>query len=210
MPIRTSSGGKKWELAPEGMHVARCYRVIDCGTHTDPTWGKAQPKVLVMFELPNKRREEDDKPYVVGNRYTLSHHEKARLRKDLESWYGKRFDDRHLDKAGGFDLEKLLGRPAMLNIVHSEDGRYANIRAVNPLPDGTVCPDPINPPVSLSLDPEDFDAEVFESLSEGLQEWIAESPEYKQLSDTPSVEEEESARAAGPNGDAASDDIAPF
>ena len=52
--------------------------------------------------------------------------------------------------------------------------------------------------------------EVFENLSEGLQEWIAELPEYKQLGDAPSVEPDEPVSAAGLDDDPAPDDIAPF
>ncbi len=210
MPIMANRAGKKFELAPEAMHVARCFQIIDCGTHWNEKWKKDERIVRVYFELPTARRLEDGEPHRVSVRYTVSLHPKSRLRRDLESWNGKRFDDRELEMTGGFDLEKLLGQPAMLNVVHSEDGLYANITSVNPLPTGTVCPDRINATVSLSLDSEDFDVEVFEGLPEGLQEWIAESPEYKQLSDTPSVEPDEPVSAAGPNDDPMPDTIAPF
>src|SRR3990167_9161025 len=123
MAVRTTNaGGGDFEKAPEGMHVARCYKIIDCGTHINPTFGKKQRLAWIMFELPKAlmtKGEYAGKPFSIGKRYGLSHNEKATLRYDLESWYGKRFDTAKLDAAGGFDLEKLIGPPAMLNIVHS-------------------------------------------------------------------------------------------
>ena len=40
----------------------------------------------------------------VARVYTLCLHERAALRKDLESWRGRKFTEQELD---GFDLEKL-------------------------------------------------------------------------------------------------------
>jgi hypothetical protein len=179
----TNAGGEGFEKAPEGMHVARCYKIIDCGTHINPTFGKKQRLAWVFFELPKALMTKGDfagKPFTIGKRYGLSHNEKSMLRADLESWYGKRFDTAALDKAGGFDLEKVLGRPAMVNIIHSEDGKYANIKAINPLPEGFTCPDPVNEPFVFSL--AEFDRAKFDKLSEKMQEFVSSSDEYQAMS----------------------------
>jgi len=185
MAVRTTNaGGGDFEKAPEGMHVARCFKIIDCGTHINPTFGKKQRLAWIFFELPKAlmtRGEYEGKPFSIGKRYGLSHNEKSTLRSDLESWYGKRFDTAALDKAGGFDLEKLIGRPAMLNIVHSEDGKYANIKAINPLPEGFECPPSINEPFTFSL--ADFDRATFEKLSDKMKEFISSSDEYRAMSE---------------------------
>lgn len=185
MAVRTSNaGGGDFEKAPEGMHVARCFKIVDCGTHLNPTFAKKQRLAWVYFELPKAlltRGELAGKPFVIGKRYGLSHNEKSTLRSDLESWYGKRFDTAALDSAGGFDLEKVLTRPAMLNIVHSEDGKYANIKALNPLPEGFECPPAINAPFVFSLS--DFDRAAFASLSDKMQEFIMQSDEYRAMSE---------------------------
>lgn len=179
MAIKTSNSGGDFEKAPEGMHIARCFKLIDCGTHIDKKRNKKKRIGWLFFELPNALMQPDDKgqqrPFVVGRRYTLSHNEKALLRLDLESWYGKQFNTGELDKAGGFDLEKLLGRPAMVNVIYSEDGKYANIKSINPLVQGMECPAPINPVFSFSID--EVNTEKFEQLSDKMQQFIKESEE---------------------------------
>lgn len=179
MSLHTKNSGGDFELAPTGMHIARCYAVIDLGTHEDPTFGKKKHYVRIQHELPNTKMTNEKlagRPFSISNRYTLSHNEKALLRVHLESWYGKKFNDAELDKAGGFDLTKLLGRPAFINIVHSENGKYANIGSINPVPAGMECPLAINPPIMFSF--ENFDERVFESLSQKTQDYIKESDEW--------------------------------
>lgn len=182
MSLHTKNSGGDFELAPAGMHIARCYAVIDLGTHEDPTFGKKKHYVRIQHELPNTKMTNEKlagKPFSVSNRYTLSHNEKAILRVHLESWYGKKFNDAELDKAGGFDLSKLLGRPSFINIVHSENGKYANIGSINPVPAGMECPPAINAPVIFTF--ETFDQSIFDSLSEKTQDYIKESEEWAAL-----------------------------
>lgn len=184
MAIKTSNSGGDFEKAPEGMHVARCFRIIDCGTHLDEKWKKSKRIGWLFFELPLALMEPDEKgnqrPFVIGKRYTLSHNEKAILRLDLENWYGKQFNTPELDNAGGFDLEKLIGRPAMVNVVHSEDGKYANIKSINPLPKGMECPAQINQSFTFSID--EVNTPKFEQLSEKMREFIKTAQE---LNDKP-------------------------
>lgn len=181
MAIKTSNSGGDFEKAPEGMHVARCVRIIDCGTHLDEKWNKSKRIGWLFFELPNALMAADEenkqRPFMVGKRYTLSHNEKALLRTDLESWYGKQFNTGELDKAGGFDLEKLIGRPAMVNIVYSEDGKYANIKSITPLVHGMNCPDQINESFSFSID--EYGTEKYKQLSDRMQQFISEAEEVK-------------------------------
>lgn len=179
MAIKTQQGGVDFEKAPEGMHIGRCFKVVDCGTHFDEKFKKMKHLVSVFFELPNVLMTEGDaagKPFIISKRYTLSHDERAILRLDLESWYGKKFDTDALDSAGGFDLSKsykdkgIVGRPCFLNVVHSRDGKYANIMSINPLPKEVTCPPQINPSFVFELDP--FDEDKFAKLSDKMQEWI--------------------------------------
>ena len=180
MAIRTSNaGGGDFEHPPEGMRLARCFKIVDMGTHLNPVYSKEIHKAQIYFELPNtlmKDGPSTGKPFIVKQAYTLSHHKKANLRIALEGWYGKRFDTKALDQAGGFDLEKLIGRPALVNIVHSEDGKYANIATINPLPDGMECPPQFYDSFVFSL--EDFNPARFAELSQKMQDYIKESGEY--------------------------------
>lgn len=205
MAIKTSNSGGDFKLAPEGMHVARCFKIIDCGTHLDEKFQKQKRIGWLFWELPVALMEADDKgvqkPFIIGKRYNLSHNEKSILRLDLENWYGKRFNTVDLDKSGGFDLEKVIGRPALLNVVHSEDGKYANIASVNPLAQGMACPNAVNPPFVFSLD--DVDSDKFAQLSEKMQSFIKEC---RELSNKPNVR---TANVSADEHPAFSDDI-PF
>lgn len=177
MAIRTTNNSSGFELCPPGVHVARCCRVIDCGTRVDPTFGKRRRQAWIFWELPKSLRGEKNEPHLVGKRYTLSHNEKANLRADLESWYGQHFDDKALDDAGGFDLEKLIGRPGLINVVHSQDGKYANVASIMPLPAGMECPPAITVEIVFGFEP--YNPAVFEELSDGMKEYIKGSEEWQ-------------------------------
>src|SRR5208337_1405024 len=66
-------------------------------------------------------------------RYTLSLHEKAALRKDLESWRGRTFTEEELK---GFDVENVLDVPCLLNVIHNGTSGtvYANVSGIMKLP----------------------------------------------------------------------------
>ena len=134
-----ASKGSSFTPCPAGTHVAVCIDVVDLGM-VKSTYGertKTQHKVNVIWEIGEKR--DDGKPFRPRKRYTLSLHEKASLRKDLESWRGRPFTDSELE---GFDLEALLGVPAMLCVVHAASGGnvYANVTAIMRPPRGMEAP----------------------------------------------------------------------
>ena len=128
-PVKNENG-KDFAPAPEGVHQAVCVDVVDLGwlevTYAGQTSKKH--KINIAWQIAEDR--EDGKPYLVFKRYTLSLHEKATLRKDIESWLGKRFGH-----SGGFDVETLIGKNCMLNVTHNPVGDkvYANVVSVMPL-----------------------------------------------------------------------------
>lgn len=166
-----------YKIAPEGMAVARCYRIIDLGSQWSERFKSSSPKIMISWELPDVLME-DGRPFSIVESYTLSLSEKASLRPHLESWRGRKFTD---DEAKGFDVSKLIGQPCLINVVHSVDGQYANIGAITPMMKGAVCPPLINTPVILNLDSDKFDKAVYDALSDKLKEKIAASPEYKAI-----------------------------
>lgn len=180
--------GGNFETTPAGTFVARCYRFIDLGSHDQTFQGEnkgLKRLVMVGFELPTELMttgEYAGKPFTIHKRYTWSTHEKANMRKDLESWRGKKFNDSDFGP-GGFDVRNLLGVPCTLSIAHSDkDGStYANITGIGPPMRGIALPEQINPQVFLSLEPQLFDREIYNGLSEKLQKFIADTPEYKTL-----------------------------
>jgi len=81
-------------------------------------------------------RNAEDKRFVVTKTYTASLNEKANLRKDLESWRGRPFT---VEELQGFDLEKVVKAPCMLNLVAqtTKAGKtWTGIAAIMPLAKG--------------------------------------------------------------------------
>jgi len=187
MPIiATNSGGDfKQILPPQGNHTAICVRMIHVGTTTNEYLGekKRQNRVRLYFELSHEKAifnpENGEENFMVSKEYTLSMHEKATLRKDLESWRGKAFTE---DEAKAFDITKLLGIPCMVNIIikthETTKNTYAQIASISGLPKGMAKPDRVNDLFEFSVS--DFDETKFLTLSEWLQNKIKESEEYQE------------------------------
>lgn len=177
-----SSSGSDYKPVPAGSYIATSVRVIDLGTQTSNYQGqeKAQRKVLITWEIPEVEIELEDgnMPALISSSYTASLHEKASLRKVLESWRGRSFT---ADELKGFDLKNVLGKPCMINVVHTEkDGNtYANVAAVMPLPKGVKGAPASHELINVDLD--DFEEDAFERLSDRLQDKIRVSPEYKAI-----------------------------
>ena len=168
-------------LAPAGNHIARCYSMIHIGTVDTDYMGELKQlnKVQITWELPNElhvfKEENGEQPFVISKEYTLSMHEKANLRKDLESWRGKGFTEM---EAESFDITNLLSIPCMLNVIHktSQKGNdYATVSGITPVPKGLDCPEQINPSFEFNFF-EEFGN--LEKLPEWLRDKIKKTPEY--------------------------------
>lgn len=170
--------------APAGNHVARCVRVIDLGMQKDDgQFGlKIQHKLMLTWELPDEKHtfkeENGPEPFQVSKEYTVSLHEKAGLRKELESWRGRAFTAEELD---AFNVGKLLGAPCLLNVIHSPrkdgGGMRAKVGGISPLPKGFKCPDAISPQIKYEV--EQMRDETFKSLPEWIQNRIASCEDWK-------------------------------
>ena len=181
MALKAPSGNNtSRQIAPEGAYPARCYQIVDLGTtmQTGQFPGKKR-KVQFIFELPTETYEfekgEGLKPFYARSIYNLSMNEKAVLRRDIESWAGKKMSN---EIAGNFDIFTLLGRPCIVNITHIEkgDATYANIIGMSPLPKGMVCPPAFNN--ALCYNTEEHDEAVFSQLPEFIQDKIKMSDEW--------------------------------
>lgn len=169
LTLSDSGGGGDFELVPEGTHIARCVRIIDLGMQPG---GKdfPEPKKTVMFtfEIPAEMRliNGDERPALISRRFTASLHEKATLRKFLETWRGRKFTK---DELAGFELRKVLGQPCMLTVVHSDSAgkHYANIQAAAAMPRGSVAPPQMETPVYYEI--EQGQDETYRSFGEKLQ-----------------------------------------
>ncbi len=175
-----TGGGGDFSPMPSGNHVAVCNMVVDLGkqrTVSQMYGEKIKPQVYIRWETPDETIEWDDRdgnkhsgPRVIGKIYTVSLHENANLRADLESWRGKPFTK---DELAGFDISKLLGVPCMVNVTQTErNGKtYANVAAVTPLPK-SLRESP--PKSSNGLILHDEDSNAYDDLPEWLQKKIDE------------------------------------
>ena len=184
----SGGGGGEFTPVPQGMHLARCYRVIDLGTQESSYLGtvKHLPKVMVQFEVHG---EDDDgnpivtakgEPMSISKNFTLSLGEMATLRKDLQTWRGREFTAEELR---GFELKNVLGAWAMISVIKAmgANGKeYTNIAAILSVPPAikkTGMPDGHNDLKMFSIDEPDM--VLFDSFSNGLREKIQKSPEWQ-------------------------------
>lgn len=183
MSIIASNNGTTFAPVPAGTYAARCYSMIHIGTVVEEYMGenKELNKVRITWELPTElkvfKEENGEQPYSVSKEFTLSMHEKANLRKFLESWRGKGFSE---EEAKSFDITKLLGKSCLISIIHKtskQGSQYAVISSCSTLPKGMVCPEQINP--SFEFNWENFDQEKFDKLPDWLKDKMKTSNQYK-------------------------------
>lgn len=185
----TESSSSTFTPVPAGMHLARCYRIIDLGTQKTEYKGdvKNLHKAMFQFEVHSEDSQGEPlltskgDPMTVSKSYTVSLADKSNLRKDLQTWRGKDFTK---DELRGFELKNVLGQWAMLSVVEVErDGNtYTNITSVNPVPQSIKkngMPEGKNELKIFSID--DADMTFFDSLSENLKNKIRQSPEWDNL-----------------------------
>ena len=186
--IAKDSGGGNFKKVPPGAYIGRCFSLIDLGTQfTDGAYGpKSQHKIKIGFELFGEDEQGEpltidvdgqQMPLTISKTYTVSLHEKAGLRRDLAAWRGKDFTD---EEARAFDVAKLLGAYAMVNVTISEtNGKsYTNIAGLTPIPGAlkNAKPAPVHANQVFDLDTPDM--AVFEAFHEKLQDAIKRSPEW--------------------------------
>lgn len=167
-----------FELAPAGENIARCIKFIDLGTQTGTYNGKTTTarKLMLYWELLGDQRKNNGSPFVVSKFYTMSMHERAALRKDVEAWRGEPFVGK---SAYAFDVLSVLDQYCRVWVQHSmgSSGMRANVANVLPLPDDYARPEPVNAVAKFTLQDPDFD--VFLDLSQGVRNMIESSPEWK-------------------------------
>lgn len=161
-----------------GTYFAVCIGSVDLGeqetTYNNKT--KYVNQVQLIFELPGELIEVDGEmqPRWLSRRFTVSSSNKSNLRKFVEAWLAKKFSDQEFPE---FDTNDLVGRPAMLSVVLSEDGQYANIVSAAALPKGVPAPVAKSPFIRFDID--NWDDKTFDTMPEYLQELIQNSTQYK-------------------------------
>jgi len=172
-----TTGSNDFDPIKQGVHYGVCFAIYDLGTTFNDRFGKSAHKIIMMWEVQDERMEikGDDLPRAISKQYTLSLHEKANLRRDLEIIRGQPFTESELE---GFDLKNVLGHTCQLQILHTKkDGKtYANVASVMGLAPGTSPLKPENPLKWFSLEE---DADIPDSVPEWVAKLIQESDEWK-------------------------------
>ena len=141
--LAKGSSGGDFTPAPAGTFNAVCVDVVDKGIVERTYEGRTSHDHMVGLVWEIDEEDEQGRRFLVFARYKISLHEKATLRKILDTWRGRPFTPKDLEE--GFDLEKLVGAPAMVTIVHNDgkEGKvFANVQAVTTLPRGMAKLEP--------------------------------------------------------------------
>lgn len=132
---------EEFEKHPEGWVLGVCTRVIDTGTHWNDKKQKDLRKIMIVFESANimSGGEFDGQPFLLFNNFNYSMYQNSMLCQFVENWRGRRFEAQ--DQADNFDLSKLIGQTAFMNIVHNEN-KFVNIQTIGPVPNDMTAPQP--------------------------------------------------------------------
>lgn len=204
-----------FEPCPAGLHLARCYRLVDMGTQRSEYQGqvKFSRMVMISWEIHGSDDEgnpllmDNGKPFSIAQWYNLSWAETAKLRKHLQSWRGKPFSQEEMRR---FDLKNILGAWCMINVVQTEsDGKVkSKLDSIAPVPGAIKTrgfPAGVNDELCFQLS--DPNWEIYESLGQNLKAKIAESPEFQKLKKTSTSDYDDSQPVAVDTSD---DDEIPF
>lgn len=170
-------------LAPAGTHKARCVGLIQIGTVPVEWQGEVKQleKIRLTFELPEElhkfKEEEEEKPVVISQEYTLSMGEKSNLRPIIEGIIGTALLQ---NEAESFDVETILGMPCLLSIKHKVSektkNKFAVVDTTAPLMKGMTVPEAINPIKVLTY--ERWNQEEFDKLPSFIQDKMKTSKQY--------------------------------
>lgn len=143
--IAETKNGKTFELPKEGTVQGVLAEVRDLGMLDQVFNGKAKKVHKVLFRWQLAELDEEKQPKRLYERFTLSLHEKAGLRKRIKEMTGK-------EPPPTLDVEKLVGFNNLLVVIHNDkDGKtYANIAACLKLPPGTPKLDIVAIPLTKS------------------------------------------------------------
>lgn len=190
MALTISESAKQERKLPEaGATLGVLFGLVDLGTQKTnyENQEKWTPKVRLTFELPDQTDEFEVvengkttkviKPMVVSIEQTRSLGEKASLRKLLEQWRGQTFTSAELK---AFSLKNLLGKPAMLTLLHktSQQGRpYCAIAGASKLPKGMKAP-ATTANTQMYYEIEEKEGGQFGEMPDWLQEKVRASREF--------------------------------
>lgn len=184
---------KEFELTPEGVYIARCYKILDLGTQPMSYQGEEKEpkrKVAIFWELlDDDVKMSDGQPFSMRREYTLSLDRKATLRAELQAWRGVSFTEEELQ---GFDLEQVLGKYCRMQITHTkkDEKTYANITSIMSMKNSEPKPEGVNTTVFFDIMAPDM--EIYDALADYWKDKISAAPEWNNANEVASLMEDES------------------
>jgi hypothetical protein len=180
MTLTPPKKNRSFDPVPAGNHVARLYDIIHIGTIPTEYMGeqKMTDKIRLTFELCNEKKEfkegEGEKPFSISREFTYSFGAKSALRPFIDGMTGTKMNDNEWP-----DLEALLGKACLLNVVHMEKNgnTYANIQGASPLPKGMKAPALVNEPRSIDINSTPW--ETIELLPQFIREKMQSAEEWE-------------------------------
>lgn len=166
---------KEFEKHPAGYTTGVCTRVIDKGTHWNEKKQTFQRKIMLGFESDKLMQEGEFKgePFLLFANFNYSMYQNAHLCGFIEDWEARKFHSQ--DEADAYDLSKLIGKPAFMNIIHSDDGKWTNIQTIGPVPEGMTAP--AIKGKTIVVDQDALDKAEVDKLSDKMKETIMSAKE---------------------------------
>ena len=188
----SNSQTSTFKNVPSGLHLARCYRIVDLGTQKSEYDGKTNfsRKVMICWEIHGEDSNgeplctDKGEPMAIFKTYTLSLNDKASLRIDLQAWRGRAFTQEELNR---FDLKNVLGHWCMVNVIQKPVGDkvYSNVASLAPVPQvvkSSGLPDGHNKLDIFNI--AEPDMKLFETFGKNIKHKIESSPEWKARGNT--------------------------
>jgi len=200
MTAPQSGGGNFDSFKVEaGSYPARLVWLIMTGTIESEWKGtkKKKRELIFGFELPTERLPQDHpragEPAFISKSMTYHMGEQSNMRAFINQWRGLALTE---EEAGKFDISTMIGKPAVLTVVHNVGTKdpsktYANIGSIQSegsqkkMMPGFAVPPQENPSIYFSVDwlttPEGaaYSIPIFNALSAYVQGKIMLSDEWK-------------------------------
>ena len=161
-----------------GAYLGVCFGVVGLGEQETTYKGKTRyvEKIKFLFECPEETilQDGEERPRQLSVDFSVAKKATSRIRQFYSGWLGKTLSDEEYME---LDTDIFLGRNAILNVVRSEDGQYANIASAMPLRRSEQPVKAVSQ--QINFDATQWDQAAFETLPEYLQERLKQSTQYK-------------------------------
>lgn len=186
----TSGGSKTFEAAPEGSYVGTIFKIIDRGTQPKMFKGKHTGdarQLMINYELRDLTNDSNvssnGEPFTISSIVNISVSSRSTFIKVVKAALGLNEYKRVVAENEEIKIEDLIGKSIFLDVKHNVSGEktYANVdnQSISQVQPGVVIPELSNKKVYFSLEENEFNPEIYSSLSDSLKDIISKSPEYK-------------------------------